>query len=114
MPLTVLAAAYATLAFVMAAPWTMMQLVLIPWDALGSMDKSNLSLWRVGHVLSLAYLVWAFISTRESWLSHPLAESISRGGRHSLEVFSIGILLAFAGWIAIDQSQSTFFTPTSS
>ena len=114
MPLTVLAAAYATLAFVMAAPWTMMPgleaAVLIPWDALGSMDKSNLSLWRVGHVLSLAYLVWAFISTRESWLSHPLAESISRGGRHSLEVFSIGILLAFAGWIAINESQSTFST----
>lgn len=114
MPLVALAAIYATVALVVAAPWTMIPgletVIILPHDLFGYMDKSNLSLWRAAHVVALAYLAWAFISTRGPWLSHPVVESICRGGRHSLEVFSIGVMLSLLGWIAINESQSTLST----
>ncbi len=64
------------------------------------MDRANLSLWRLAHILALAYLAaWFFPAESavfRSWVSRPLILC----GQHSLPLFCVGVLLSIAGWAA--------------
>ncbi|WP_142850134.1 OpgC family protein [Telmatospirillum sp. J64-1] len=56
-------------------------------------DKTNLDPLRLIHFLSLAYCT-AILIPRGVWLDTPLPRQIRLMGRHSLEVFCLGVLLA--------------------
>ena len=67
---------------------------LTPLD-IGKPDKSLLSPFRLLSIVALMYL--AFSSPRlERWCSRPFMRPLAACGRHSLEVFATGCLLAYA------------------
>ncbi len=71
------------------------------------MERANLSLWRLAHILSLAYLV-SYVLRAESrvfraWPSRVLVLC----GQHSLALFCAGVLLSLAGWVAFVRLGST-------
>lgn len=103
----VLASIYVLFAFIVAAPWVQFSWVpdgrILPREIVEPMDKHYLSAWRLLHVLALAYLVAAIVPARASWLRQRWAQVVQTCGRHSLEIFSLGTLLSFLGWIALTQ-----------
>jgi hypothetical protein len=107
-PVVWIAAAYVLLGFLVVAPWTQIPGLedarLLPRELLGKMDKTYLSFWRLLHVVALGYLTMILLSPQSPWLSRPLARGIGRCGRHSLEIFCLGTLLSFAGWVVLAEA----------
>lgn len=107
-----LAAAFVAFAFVVAAPWTRIPGLeatnILPRGIMGHMSKTNMSIWRLAHVVALGYLALSLIPKQADWLKSSAADFVSRCGRHSLEVFSLGTLLSFLGWIVLDKAGSGF------
>ncbi|MCC7250245.1 OpgC domain-containing protein [Hyphomicrobium sp.] len=101
----VLAAAYLIFAFIVAAPWVQYSWLpdgrLLSRELVEPMSKHDLSMWRFLHVLALAYVVAALVPKNAAWLKQSWACVIQTCGKHSLEVFSLGTLLSFFGWIAL-------------
>ena len=96
----------ALFALVVAAPWTAIpqldETTLIPTETLlGEQSKQYLSLWRVAHLMVLAYITSSLIPATAGWLASPLARRVVDCGRHSLPVFCLGIALAMAGNLAM-------------
>jgi len=96
----------ALFALVVAAPWTAIpqldETTLIPTETLlGEQSKQYLSLWRVAHLMVLAYIASSLIPATAGWLASPLARRVVDCGRHSLPVFCLGIALAMAGNLAM-------------
>ncbi len=106
------AIAYVAFAFVMVAPWTqidgLQQARIIPPDFLGAMSKSYLSPWRLMHVVALGYLVMILMSPQSDWLTRTWARGIGRCGRHSLEIFCLGTVLSFTGWVVLAEAGTGF------
>jgi hypothetical protein len=106
------AIAYVVFAFVMVAPWTqipgLQNARLIPPDLLGSINKSYLSVWRLLHVTALGYLAMILLSPQSNWLTRPWARGIGRCGRHSLEIFCLGTVLSFTGWVVLAEAGNGF------
>lgn len=104
---TLPAAAYVLFAFLVAAPWVPIGWLpderVIPRDVLGHISKHDLSIWRLLHVLALAYLVAVAVPKNAAWLKASWAHAVQLCGRHSLEIFSVGTLLSFFGWIALNE-----------
>ena len=105
------AGACVVFAFLVAAPWVAISWLpserLLPRDLMGAMSKSDLSLWRLLHVLALAYVVAAIVPKNATWLKQSWANAVSLCGKHSLEIFSLGTLLSFLGWIALAELGSS-------
>ncbi|HRN89551.1 MAG TPA: OpgC domain-containing protein [Hyphomicrobium sp.] len=105
------AGAFVIFAFLVAAPWVAISWLpserLLPRDLMGAMSKSDLSLWRLLHVLALAYVVAAIVPKNATWLKQSWANAVSLCGKHSLEIFSLGTLLSFLGWIALAELGSS-------
>jgi len=101
------AGAYLLFAFIVVAPWVAVSWLpdgrLLPRDLLDPMSKHDLSGWRLLHVLALAYFVAALVPAQAAWLKRPWANVVQTCGKHSLEIFSLGTLLSFFGWIALTQ-----------
>ncbi|MFN3622575.1 MAG: OpgC family protein [Hyphomicrobium sp.] len=99
------AVVYLTFAFLFVAPWTQIpgleQVRLFAPDLLGNVDKTYLSPWRLANVVALGYLVLILLSPQSAWLNQALARGIGHCGRHSLEIFCLGTVLSFAGWIIL-------------
>jgi hypothetical protein len=68
------------------------------------MDKSYLSPWRLLHVIALGYLAMILLSPQSGWLTRAWATGIGRCGRHSLEVFCLGTVLSFIGWVVLAEA----------
>ncbi len=106
--------AYLVFAFVVAAPWVAVPWLpdgrLLPRDLVEPMSKHDLSAWRLLHVLALAYLVATLVPAQASWLKRPWANVVQTCGKHSLEIFSLGTLLSFFGWIALTELGSNPMT----
>ena len=103
---------YVAFAFLVAAPWTQVH-GLETWrifalDLLGSMDKTYLSPWRLVNVVALGYLAIILLSPQSQWLSRAWATGIGRCGRHSLEIFCLGTVLSFAGWVVLVEAGNGF------
>lgn len=64
-------------------------------------DKTNLDVLRFAHFLALALLTVRFIPRDWSRLKSPLLQPAIVCGRHSLEIFCLGVFLAFAGHFAM-------------
>lgn len=105
------AGAFVLFAFLVAAPWVAISWLpserLLPRDLMGAMSKTDLSMWRLLHVLALAYVVAAIVPKNATWLKQSWANAVSLCGKHSLEIFSLGTLLSFLGWIALAELGSS-------
>jgi hypothetical protein len=104
-PLMWVAIGYLTFAFLVVAPWTQIPGLetarLFARDLLGNVDKTYLSPWRLANVVALGYLAMILLSPQTRWLSQAWATGIGRCGRHSLEIFCLGTVLSFAGWVVL-------------
>lgn len=102
-PLIWLAGAYVVFAFVVAAPWTQIPGLetwrIVPRNLLGNVDKAYLSPWRLVNIVALGYLALILLLPQSNWLTRAWARGVGHCGRHSLEIFALGTVLSFAGWI---------------
>jgi hypothetical protein len=99
--------AYLVFAFIVVAPWVPYAWLpdgrLLPPEIVEPMSKHDLSAWRFLHVLALAAVVAALVPKHAPWLRQRWAQVVQTCGKHSLEIFSLGTLLSFLGWIALTQ-----------
>jgi hypothetical protein len=100
-----IAIAYLLFAFVIAMSWQLPRLThFIPlWleELIYPIDKTNLDVLRFAHFLALAALTVRFVPRTwpllNSWALYPAIIC----GQHSLEIFCLGVFLAFAGHFAM-------------
>lgn len=67
-------------------------------------DKTNLAAARVMHLLALVWLVLRYLSPDAALLRSRTGRGLAVIGRHSLEVFCAGIVLAIAGQIVLAET----------
>lgn len=100
-----LAAAYVVFGFLVAAPWVAIPQLhsyrLIPLEWLGTISKSSLSAWRWVHMLAVAYLVAVLVPRDVTWLKSKVAQWIIHCGRNGLDIFCLGTILSFVGFIVM-------------
>jgi hypothetical protein len=65
--------------------------------------------WRFLNTLAWIYLIARYIPRDARWLSNPLAQILTRMGKHSLVVFSIGTLLSLAARIFLSGPETGWF-----
>jgi hypothetical protein len=101
-----LAIAYLLVAFYIALSWhlpAVMSPLVTRWleDVIYPIDKTNLDVLRFAHFLALATVtVWFIPRTWPPLSSRALYPAILCG-QHSLEIFCLGVFLAFAGHFAM-------------
>lgn len=102
------AIALVAFAFLMAAPWTRLPGLegtrLLPADLIGSIDKTRLSPWRFLHIIALGYVVAYCVPSTARWLRSSAAGMVVRCGQHSLEIFCLGTILSFTGWVLMREA----------
>ena len=102
-----IAAAYLLFAFMIALTWYFEPLArFVPtWlsDAIYPIDKTNLDVLRFAHFLALAAVTVRFVPRHWPALKWPILQPAIRCGQHSLEIFCLGVFLAFAGQFIIGE-----------
>jgi hypothetical protein len=104
-PVLSLAAAYLAFAFAIAMTWYFSGIAsyvprwLTEW--MYPIDKVNLDVLRFAHFLALAVLTVRFVPRDWKGLGSPLLRPAILCGQHSLEIFCMGVFLAFAGHFAM-------------
>ncbi len=98
--LVVASALYLAFAFVQVLPWADWGPASLRGFVLPPPDKSHLSPWRIVDILAIMYLV---LSSRAALRATrgTVAQAFALCGRHSLEVFAVGCVLALAGRLAM-------------
>src|SRR6202171_4325890 len=102
--------AYLFAAFCVTLTWYMPQLGhLMPrkleqW--MYPIDKTDLDVLRFVHFLALAAVTIRFMPGDWPGLKSPLLRPLILCGQHSLEIFSLGLFLAFAGYFVLIQSSA--------
>jgi hypothetical protein len=101
------AIAYLAFAFVIALTWYIEPLGrLVPnWlsEWMYPIDKTNLDVLRFAHFLALAAVTVRFVPRDWPGLKLPILQPAIRCGQHSLEIFCLGVFLAFAGQFIISE-----------
>jgi hypothetical protein len=101
------AIAYLAFAFVITLTWYVEPLGrLVPnWlsEWMYPIDKTNLDVLRFAHFLALAAVTVRFIPRDWPGLKWPILQPAIRCGQHSLEIFCLGVFLAFAGQFVISE-----------
>jgi hypothetical protein len=101
------AIAYLIFAFVITLTWYVEPLGrLVPnWlsEWMYPIDKTNLDVLRFAHFLALAAVTVRFVPRDWPGLKSPLLQPAIRCGQHSLEIFCLGVFLAFAGQFVISE-----------
>jgi hypothetical protein len=100
-----LAALYLVFAFVIAMSW------YIPWlgaavpkfigELIYPIDKTNLDVLRFVHFVALAVITVHFLDRDWPGLKSSLLRPAILCGQHSLEIFCLGVFLAFTGHIVL-------------
>jgi len=94
-------------AFGIAMTWYFPRLaVFVPkfvGEAIYPIDKTNLDVLRILHFLSLAVITLWFVPRDWPGLKWPILQPAIRCGQHSLEIFCLGVFLAFAGQFVISE-----------
>jgi hypothetical protein len=103
----VVAIAYLVFAFVITLTWYIEPLGrLVPnWlsEWMYTIDKTNLDVLRFAHFLALAAVTVRFVPRDWPGLKSPILQPAIRCGQHSLEIFCLGVFLAFAGQFIISE-----------
>ena len=103
----VVAIAYLIFAFVITLTWYIEPLGrLVPnWlsEWMYPIDKTNLDVLRFAHFVALAAVTVRFVPRDWPGLRSPLLQPAIRCGQHSLEIFCLGVFLAFAGQFVISE-----------
>ena len=100
--------AYLVAAFLVTLTWYFPQLnVLMPrrleqW--MYPIDKIDLDVLRFAHFLALAAITVRFVPNGWPGLKSPWLRPLILCGQHSLEIFCLGVFLAFAGYFVLVQS----------
>jgi hypothetical protein len=104
----IIAIAYLVFAFAITLTWHFESLErFVPtWlaDWMYPIDKTNLDVLRFAHFLALAAVTVRFVPRNWPGLKSPLLQPAIRCGQHSLEIFCLGVFLAFAGQFIIAES----------
>ncbi len=102
-----LAIAYLLFAFAITLTWHFESLqAFVPnWlsELIYPIDKTNLDVLRFAHFLALAAITVRFVPRDWSGLKWPLLQPAILCGQHSLEIFCLGVFLAFAGQFVISE-----------
>ena len=98
--LLILCWAYLAFGLIEAFPWTDWGLPNLAPVAIEATDKTDLAPIRLLHVLALVYVVLTSPAMRSS-LRWPVVRWIETCGRNSLEVFSLGTVLALLARLAM-------------
>jgi hypothetical protein len=102
--------AYLFAAFCVTLTWYFPQLnVLMPrrleqW--MYPIDKTDLDVLRFAHFLALAAITVRFVPKGWPGLKSPWLRPMILCGQHSLEIFCLGVFLAFAGYFVLVQSSA--------
>jgi hypothetical protein len=103
-----IAIAYLIFAFAITLTWHFESLDrFVPTllkDWMYPVDKTNLDVLRFAHFLALAAVTVYFVPSTWSGLKSPILQPAIRCGQHSLEIFCLGVFLAFAGQFIIAES----------
>jgi hypothetical protein len=103
---------YLGFAFVIALSWYLPEQAIVPhWleHLIYPIDKTNLDVLRFAHFLALATLTVRFVPRTWPMLNSPLFKPAILCGQHSLEVFCLGVFLAFAGHFALVEISGAFW-----
>jgi hypothetical protein len=99
--------AYLLFAFAITLTWYNDSLArFVPaWlsDWMYPIDKTNLDVLRFAHFLALAAVMVRFVPRDWPALKSPLLQPAIVCGQHSLEIFCLGVFLAFAGQFVISE-----------
>jgi hypothetical protein len=102
-----IAIAYLVFAFAITLTWYYEPLArFVPgWlsDWMYPIDKTNLDVLRFAHFLALAAVTVRFVPAHWPGLKSPLLRPAIVCGQHSLEIFCLGVFLAFAGQFVISE-----------
>ncbi|MGA8615142.1 MAG: OpgC domain-containing protein [Xanthobacteraceae bacterium] len=102
-----IAIAYLAFAFLITLTWYHEPLArYVPlWlsDRLYPIDKTNLDVLRFAHFLALAAVTVRFVPRDWPALKWPILQPAIQCGQHSLEIFCLGVFLAFAGQFIISE-----------
>jgi hypothetical protein len=102
-----IAVAYLIFAFAITLTWYVEPLSrFVPiWlsDWMYPIDKTNLDVLRFAHFLALATITLRFVPRDWPALRSPVLQPAIRCGQHSLEIFCLGVFLAFAGQFVISE-----------
>ena len=102
-----IAIAYLLFAFAITLTWYIEPLArFVPlWlsDWMYPIDKTNLDVLRFAHFLALAAVTVRFVPRDWPALKWPILQPAIRCGQHSLEIFCLGVFLAFAGQFIISE-----------
>ena len=100
-----IAVAYLLFAFTITLTWYLPHLAhYVPtWlaELLYPIDKTNLDVLRFAHFLALAALTVRYVPRDWPALKSPVLRPAILCGQHSLEIFCLGVFLAFVGHFAI-------------
>jgi hypothetical protein len=96
------AAAYVLVALLVVIAWHTPHLAHYVPDWLEPpLSKTNLGVMRLAHFLAIAILVDRLIPSNWAPLTSWILRPVINCGQHSLEVFCLGVILAFAGYVAV-------------
>ena len=102
-----IAVAYLVFAFAITLTWHVEPLGhFVPTsltDWMYPIDKTNLDVLRFAHFLALATITVRFVPRDWPGLKSPILQPAIRCGQHSLEIFCLGVFLAFAGQFIISE-----------
>jgi len=102
-----IAIAYLAFAFAITLTWYIEPLGrFVPnWlsEWMYPIDKTNLDVLRFAHFLALAAVTVRFVPRDWPGLKSPILQPAIRCGQHSLEIFCLGVFLAFAGQFIISE-----------
>jgi hypothetical protein len=102
-----LAVAYLLFAFFITLTWHFDSLkAFVPnWlaEMIYPIDKTNLDVLRFAHFLALAAITVRFVPRDWPGLKWRILQPAIRSGQHSLEIFCLGVFLAFAGQFVISE-----------
>jgi hypothetical protein len=102
--------AYLSFAFCVTLTWYFPQLkFLLPrrleqW--MYPIDKTGLDVLRFAHFLALAAITMRFVPKGSPVLESPWLRPLILCGTHSLEIFCLGVFLAFAGYYVLTESSA--------
>jgi hypothetical protein len=106
--ITAAALAYVVFSFTVAAPWRALpgleNLVVIRPEWLPAIDKTGLDPLRLVDVLARFWLVIVFLSAGARVLRSTPSLWLAHAGRHSLEVFCLGLVLSLVGGIIMRET----------